>query len=309
MRSFSTCLLLVALGCGESDFDLGLPSPDALADAGTGDAAANEDGTPSPPNTATCSDDDQTFGPDPSELEPGQTYEDYGGQPIVWSDDELPSPSDADGYDATEETTASWCEGREPTDELCGTGVDEDCDGTVDEVTGVGESCSADCASAVYACLDDTTELVCTTNIPACINPGRLQCGDGLLDEWEQCDFAAAGEELDVTCDDFCRRPGFAVVCVRDGRPDSSLCSGVQVCSRYVGACVPAITDFSPRCPNLRVEGGEPNEYYPMIEVPGGDPHEERPMEADQCWITCAENETCPTLVSQCYMGFCVVPM
>jgi len=309
MRLLFTCLLLVALGCGESDFDLGLPTPEALADAGQGDAATNDDGTSSPTNTKTCSDDDGSFGPDPDELQPGQTYDDYGGEPIVWTDDALPSTSDGDGYDATDQTTASWCGGSEAIEELCGTGIDEDCDGTVDEVVGVGEPCSADCASAVYACTEGTTELACTTNIPACINPGRLECGNGILDEWEQCDPTAANEKLDVTCDAYCRRPGYSVVCVRNGRPDSSLCSGVQVCSRYVGACVPAITDFSPRCPNLRVEGGMPNEYYPMIEVPGGAPNEERPMEADQCWITCADDETCPTTVNQCYMGFCVVPM
>lgn len=308
MRVLPICLLCVALGCGESDFDLGLPSPDELADAGQGEGDASEDATSVRSETDTCSDDD-SFGPDSEDLVAGQTYDDYGGEPIVWTDEALPSTSEGDGYDATDETTASWCGGRESTEELCGTGIDEDCDGTVDEMVGVGEACSADCTSAVYGCAEGTSELICLTNVPACINPGFNECGDGMRDEWEQCDYADPNEQLDVTCDGFCRRPGYRVPCVHNGRPDSSLCSGVQVCSRYVGACVPAITDFSPRCPYLRIEGAAPGEYYPMIEVPGGDPNKERPMEADQCWITCSNDAMCPTEVNQCYMGFCVVPM
>lgn len=305
MRNLLASCVLLAMGCSDSEFNLGLPTPGALADAGPGDAATND---PSSANTDPCSVDD-TFGPNPDELVPGQTYEDYGGEPIVWSEDALASPSDADGYEATDETTPSWCGGRESTEELCGTGIDEDCDGTVDEAIGVGEPCSPDCVSAVYECAAGTSELACTTNIPACINPGRLMCSNGVLDELEQCDPEAPNEQLDVTCDGYCRRPGYAVACIRNGRPDSSLCSGIQVCSRYVGACVPALTELLPRCPNLRVEGGGTDEFYPMIEVPGGDPNEERPMEADECWITCGENETCPTIANQCYMGFCVVPM
>jgi hypothetical protein len=52
------------------------------------------------------------------------------------------------------------------------------------------------------------------------------------------------------------------------------------------------------RCPKIPIEGSSGGAFYPMLETEGA-----------ECWITCTKSEQCPSVLSDCYMAFCVVPM
>lgn len=205
---------------------------------------------------------------------------------------------DPDGYPAAPGQWPPWCEQMQSFDELCGNDLDEDCDGTVDEFSDVGQPClTGACGQGHYVCDTVTNALLCQGG-HGCMVDTAMPCGDGFVSADEQCDPGAPNEKAGVTCTFTCERPLF-VRCVEAGTPNSELCSAVQTCNERIGACVPVIGPNQPRCPKLRVEGSEfVDEIYPMIETEDG-----------ECWITCSESEQCPSVLSECYMGFCAVPL
>jgi len=127
----------------------------------------------------------------------------------------------------------------EPGVELCGTGLDEDCDGEVDEGFGAGEPCTrgrGECLrEGALRCSPDGLDAQC--DAPA-IAPGVELCGTGLD---EDCDGDvdegfALGQPCDVGRGE-CKRSG-ELVCTADlqgvtcdvepGLPEAELCDGLD---------------------------------------------------------------------------------
>lgn len=230
---------------------------------------------------------------------------DAGSNSTEGSADEQRDPwveIDPNGYPASPGERAPWCDQGAPIDEVCGNAVDDDCDGTVDEFTGGGEPCRMDCGDGIYSpgiyvCDVATNSLVCQPSDPDCLMPASNppRCGDTVVDPGEQCDPADPKERSGITCTVDCKRPLF-VRCLIDGTLEPDLCDELHTCSERVGACVPVIGPAQPRCPEIPT--GDGGKLYPMLETEGG-----------QCWVTCLDSEQCPSPISDCYMGFCVVPL
>ena len=180
--------------------------------------------------------------------------------------------------------------------EVCANDLDEDCDGTVDEYPGIGASCVSGCGEGTYVCSAVTNALLCRGAL-GCMHEVPPLCGDGLPDSREECDPNAPSEIPGVTCTLTCNRPLF-IHCVQAGVAFPELCDELHVCNERIGACVPVIGPQQRRCPQLRIEGSSAEDaFYPMLETEDG-----------ECWVSCSESEQCPSSLSECYMGFCVVP-
>jgi hypothetical protein len=170
-------------------------------------------------------------------------------------------------YVCAEDGDGSVCNAvpGEPGTELCGTGIDEDCDGETDEGFDAGEACDNGqlgvCAAAgEKVCTEDRIATVC--NAPF-IEPGVELCGNGLDDD---CDGETdEGFQTGAACSagvGACQADG-EIVCTADllgeecnavpGEPSLELCGtgidedcdgetdeGFQVgllCSAGIGAC------------------------------------------------------------------------
>lgn len=204
---------------------------------------------------------------------------------------------DPAGYQAGPDDAASWCEGGHVAVELCGSGIDEDCDGRVDEMAMLGQECEAGCMVAQLMCNTESHELVCR-GLHGCEMEQAVTCGNGFLDVDEQCDPQAPGESLD-TCTWRCTRPLFTRCLFGVGDSDPTVCTGNTECSWFTGACMPLVGTEGLRCPEYRVVGStDETAFYPMLET-----------EDDQCWVSCSEDEQCPPGLDDCYMGFCVVTL
>lgn len=216
--------------------------------------------------------------------------------------DELRFQDDPNGYPAVPGQRAPWCERGQSFEEVCANDVDEDCDGTVDELDAIGQPCGDGCGEAIYVCDAVTNTLVCRGH-QGCSTDVPESCGDGLPDVGEECDPAAPGETSGVTCTLTCERPRF-VRCIDGEGSHPELCrTGTEVCNERIGACMTVIGPSQRRCPEIPVEGGEPGDIYPMLEV------QNKEGEPWQCWVTCSESAQCPSTLSECYMGFCAVPL
>ncbi|HMJ16465.1 MAG TPA: hypothetical protein VK524_33860 [Polyangiaceae bacterium] len=222
----------------------------------------------------------------------------------VGTSEEVLFEASPDGYPTRPDEWASWCAEGESRDELCGTSLDEDCDGSVDELAGLGEPCvptdmREGCGiRAKLFCVPGTTTLRCAS--AACMGGTasiESGCGNGLVETGEECDPAVEGETINETCTRDCRLPLFTR-CVFGGRSSNELCDSETECSSWVGACVTTVGNGK-RCPELVVEH-EPTvatqAVYPMVET-----------EEKQCWVSCKDSSECPSSLSDCYMGFCVV--
>lgn len=207
----------------------------------------------------------------------------------------LPFNLDPDGHPTTTSEWAPWCAEMKSFTELCDTGIDEDCDGRVDEFVGLGDSCMNGCYEGVYVCNTQTNSLVCQ-GPGGCRNDVPPPCGDGFVEADEECDPNASDERSGITCTVDCHRPLF-VLCVTSGEPDPSVCDALHKCDERIGACVPVIGRQQRRCPNIRVEGGADGDFYPMLETEDG-----------ECLVTCSKPDQCPGILSDCYMGFCAAP-
>jgi hypothetical protein len=203
---------------------------------------------------------------------------------------------DPRGYSTGPGQVTSACKRGQSIAEVCGNDLDEDCDGTVDEYPGIGAPCMSGCGEGRYVCSADTNALLCRGK-QGCANDVPPRCGDGLPGTDEECDPNAPSETPGITCTLTCNRPLF-IHCVQAGVALPELCNDLHVCNERIGACVPVIGPRQRRCPQIRIEGGAAeDEFYPMLEV-----------ENDECWVTCSESAQCPSSLSECYMGFCVVP-
>jgi hypothetical protein len=203
---------------------------------------------------------------------------------------------DPRGYPTGPGQHAAYCAQGQSFEEVCGNDIDDDCDGTVDEYPGIGAPCMSGCGEGIYVCSAATNALLCR-GAPGCVNAVPAPCGDGFVGSDEECDPHAPSETPGVTCTLTCNRPLF-VACVQAGVAFPELCDDLHVCNERIGACVPVIGPRQRRCPQLRIEGSAAeDEFYPMLEVENG-----------ECWVTCSESEQCPSSLSECYMGFCVVP-
>jgi hypothetical protein len=204
---------------------------------------------------------------------------------------------DPRGYPAGPGQISLACMRGQSFDEICGNDIDDDCDGIVDEYPGIGAPCTSGCGEGSYVCSASTNTLLCR-GAQGCHNPVPAPCGDGFVGSGEECDPNAPSETPGVTCTLTCTRPLF-IHCVHAGVAFPALCDDLRVCNERVGACVPVIGPRQRRCPQLRIEGSSADgEFYPMLEVENG-----------ECWVTCSESTQCPSSLSQCYMGFCVVPL
>lgn len=181
-------------------------------------------------------------------------------------------------------------------EELCDTGIDEDCDGMVDEFPGLGASCMTGCNEGVYVCNTQTNSLICQ-GPSGCKNDVPPACGDGLVSANEECDPNAPDERSGITCTMDCHRPLF-VLCTTSGQADPSVCDALHKCDERIGACMPVIGPGQPRCPKVHVEGGADGDFYPMLET-----------EEHECLITCSKPDQCPGILSECYMAFCAAPL
>lgn len=206
------------------------------------------------------------------------------------------------GYPVTPAQQPAWCEQGQSFEEICGNDIDEDCDGIADEFRGIGSPCASGCGQGTYVCDVVTNALLCR-GVQGCSVEVPEPCGDGFASASEQCDPAAPGERLGVTCTSSCERPLF-VPCIDSAGEHSQFCRDeLEMCSDRIGACVPVIGPRQRRCPQISVEGSGAAESYPMLEIQSveGGPWE--------CWVTCTENDQCPTALADCYMGFCAVPL
>lgn len=215
--------------------------------------------------------------------------------------------SDPRGWPTGDDEWGPGCEELVAQPELCGTGIDEDCDGQVDEHRDIGTACTPTDARqgcgeqrAFYVCETGTDNLVC---VPlGCRNeeydPER--CGNGFVDPGEQCDPMAPGEVPEQTCRPDCRKPFFERCVFSDGqRP----CPGGYTCEPWVRACIAQIGQYFSRCPEIAIDREQPEgPFYPMVEI---QPEDE--SEPKQCWISCTDTAQCPASLSHCYQGFCVV--
>ncbi len=224
--------------------------------------------------------------------------------------DELGRPrfdSDPLGWPTGDDEWGPECAGGVPEPELCGTAIDEDCDGQVDEHADIGASCvptetRQGCGQerAFYVCETGTRNLVC---VPlGCRNDDYdpEQCGNGFVDPGEQCDPMAPGEVPEQTCRPDCRKPLFERCIFSDGQ---RACPGGYSCNSWVAACMPQLGQHFARCPEIAIDREKPDgPFYPMVEITPEDD-----SSYAQCWISCTDGSQCPASLSHCYQGFCVV--
>jgi hypothetical protein len=259
-----------------------------------------------------------------------------GDNPLEAVPESLRFSFDPVGFQTNEgDTSTLACEADETTPEQCGSAVDEDCDGTVDESPLLGEPCLCDGVPGRAACDLGTSQVVCLGRDKATC---PLACGNGQLDDGERCDPAAVGEALGQSCEADCtRRCGNGVLeegeacdpeapsaegpCTVDCRtplfwqcvalfaegPAYYECPMPRTrCDRWVGACMPWLDPIEGfvRCPLIAVESPVPtDEVYPMVEQVD---EEGRPI---QCWVTCSADRECPSSLPRCYQGYCVVEL
>lgn len=243
-----------------------------------------------------------------------------------WATDDANSAGDP----ASDGQSASWClDGGEPQEELCGTDIDEDCDGYVDEMVDVGTWCFSDCGSSgeqvcdpfthTLTCLDDRKERCAL----------QAGCGNGVVDANEQCDISAGGTpwyeafELNTYCTGDCRIDTFFWMCLSnsvDGPINVAVskdADGVThdrcqdqglACSDTTKTCVYKLQGDWDSCPDLqRLETHD--EYKKRIASGDTQVPTYRQVESGsgECWITCQDDSECPGTLSSCYMGTCVL--
>jgi hypothetical protein len=298
-------VLALTLSCGQEQLDFALPdSADASASASTAGHSGQSDawaqgGAGTAPSEA-------------SKL--GPAVGGYGGLGTTGGatgSSAQPSKSNAAdplftidplGYDGAPENEPPWCALGQTFPEVCGNDLDEDCDHTVDELAELGQPCHEDCGEGTYGCDVTTHTVICRR--PGCENPRSGVCGDGFLDVGEQCDTALPGEQVGVSCLEDCTRPVHEFVRCLDERGQAvpRRCAGsMEVCSEHVGACVPVTGPEHRLCPEIPLPGStDPKAVYPTLEV----------IETGECWISCGEDADCPpSVLTDCYMGICVVPL
>jgi hypothetical protein len=299
-----TAFAIAVAACGHEKLDFALP------DAGRGGAHAQMDGAPPGTEVPCASSDwrcrdfvdsagldvDSPKGIGGSGLSAGAASGSNAGvDGAVEHADRY--QDDPRGYPAGPAHLTLACASGQSIPEVCANDLDDDCDGTVDEYPGIGAPCVSGCGQeGIYVCDAETNALLCR-GPQGCRNEVPPLCGDGLPDSHEECDPNAPSEVPGVTCTLSCTRPLF-VRCVQAGAAFPERCDDLHACDERVGACVPVIGPRQRRCPQLRIEGASADdEFYPMLE-----------MENGECWVTCSESDQCPSSLSQCYMGFCVVP-
>ena len=287
---------MLLVGCGGDPIDLGFSVEDSAV-TGEGDAA-----------------EVSGVGEGAVDLEP---------DPLADLDlDPVPA-----GYPATADTTPSWCELGSPQQERCGTGMDEDCDGRVDENPLLGEPCYSLCDSAgQWLCDRKQQQLVCIDfsclTIPSTCNNEQRDAG-------EQCDVSAGDPghadvgPLEVYCREDCRwDTRFEDPCWRlvDGQREPILIQGFAglsspceaaglVCSDRVRSCVPKLGEERwKRCPRLRrLETAQ--EYALRLEADNLEPPVYAMIQSEEgeCHISCSTDAECPEALGTCYMGACVI--
>ncbi|MBN1283588.1 MAG: hypothetical protein JXA24_07450 [Proteobacteria bacterium] len=171
----------------------------------------------------------------------------------------------------------SQCVPGEPGPELCGDGVDNDCDGRADEgFEELGRTCHAGVGacrnSGVFVCSDDRLSLVCSAR-PG--EPGVEICGNGIDDDCdgeidadapglgEPCDNGQLGEcarEGVMACDP---KRGVAVCSAPRVEPRAELCDGLD--NDCDGEVDNGVRNACGGCGALPGEPGAP------CGVPGGD--------------------------------------
>lgn len=293
-------LACVVAACGHEKLDFELP------DAGSGgDQRSARAGMPATSTGVTASCDDTVdpaaiIGDSPQQGLDAASLSTAGRAGAPAAIDAGAALSDADhhqldphGYPTAPMQITVACMRGQSFPEVCANDLDDDCDGMVDEYEGIGATCRTGCGEGTYACSASTNALVCL----GCTNDVPPPCGDGLLNSDEECDPNAPSEMPGITCTPTCTRPLF-VHCVQAGIAFPDRCPDLRVCNERIGACVPVIGPQQRRCPQLPIEGNSAaGAYYPMLEVESG-----------ECWVTCSESAQCPSSLSECYMGFCVVP-
>lgn len=298
MRPFTVLIILLA-ACGHEDLDFKLPDG---GNAESDDGAISATSTDCAGSASACED---AIAPTDFGIGSSNDAGSWGiagyGDSSAFPDEDLGQTEwyqdDPRGYPTEPGQFAESCAYDWSFDEICANDIDEDCDGTVDEYPGIGEPCESGCGEGDYVCSASTNTLLCRGR-QGCFNPTVAPpCGDGVVDSGEECDPNAPSERAGITCTLTCERPLF-IVCVESGIVYPERCDDLHVCNERIGACVPVIGPGQPRCPELPIEGSAAeDEFYPMLEVEDG-----------ECWVTCSENEQCPSSLAECYMGFCVVP-
>lgn len=341
---FRFATVTALLGCGASPIDLGLVADGGGSDERPGNETGDGAATPSDsrleepqsaPDSLATGDFFRAEGvesPSNNELLTGVPDSDAGywedqGEPaldVLASVDQEPTP---EGYPANEEHTPDWCDTGESHQERCGTDVDEDCDGRVDENELLGQACFTVCdIPGKWLCDRDQQQLVCFHRT-CYLTPET--CGNRWHDEGEQCDVSAgdpAFEDiapLETYCRADCRwatrfeEPCWVptedgpvqVIYFRDGALQWPCDAEGLVCSELVRSCVPKLGEGRwYRCPRLRrAESDE--EWLQRLEAGDGEAPLYPMVESDEgeCHISCSTDAECPERLGSCYMGVCVV--
>jgi len=144
--------------------------------------------------------------------------------------------ADADGYCGENDCNDNSSNIHPNAPELCN-GVDDDCDGSVDEDfktvdSHIGEPCGFGACQGVYVCTSDGSDVVCNNTLGSGQN--REICSNGIDDD---CD-GVPDEELECTGrDDYGACVNYSIACwCQEGSTQE--CGGViGICSRGIRTC------------------------------------------------------------------------
>lgn len=353
-------LLLVIGGCGVEPFDLASYTADsgvesvcaAVTDGGVSMSAhdAGEGGL--------AGDEGASGGSGPADLRAGPDFLDdvsgaesvedlYGDDWNDWAD--WASALDGEGWPVDDPSWDARCgadagmEAESSRDEFCGNGVDDDCDGTVDEHD--ADRCIGGCD------FERDGDLMCDPfsgkSWCNCFAGGPRGCGDGIVSDDEECDprapdalpkrlYSQAGQgstQLQPYCTDDCKLDTLFAACGQrfylaetqswhiDFKPtfsrfgedqETPYCDSGTVCDPSTFACMPSVGESFTECPELKRPAEEDTSEDAFVRFPYRSyPMVELSMDGGprMCVISCRNDAECPRSVPQCYQQRCVVPV